>query len=344
VVQLAKTPVGFFVVAMRNQVVEFEELSNQPDKAAEQLLTYEEWVTRMKQKGYDIETDEPALDPMKVAELIGVSESAYLARSREVSIAVAKAAIKKHLKRDLLVVQTVGALDDLTKTTNMLMNRLTEWYGLHYPELKVEEDQEKYLKMMVQGRKVSDSMGMDLAEEDLHIIMDYADSIRELFRRKEALEAYLDRIMAQVAPNVHVLAGANLGARLIARAGGLEALSRMPGSTIQVLGAEKALFKHILKGVPPPKHGVIFQHPLISRAPREQRGKLARSMATRLAIAAKVDFYSGDLRPSLMDGWAERVKEVEQGETKKSERSENKGKQPPFKSVRVKRGDKHGKK
>jgi nucleolar protein 56 len=100
--------------------------------------------------------------------------------------------------------------------------------------------------------------------------------------------------MQETAPNLTALLSANLGARVISLAGGLQRLATLPSSTVQLLGAEKAMFMHLRSGKAPPKHGIIFQHPAIHRAPYWQRGKVARSMAAKAAIAAKVDFYKGE--------------------------------------------------
>ena len=85
-----------------------------------------------------------------------------------------------------------------------------------------------------------------------------------------------------------------LGARLISLAGSLEKLAEFPSSTIQVIGASKALFKHLRARAPSPKHGIIYSHPLINTAPWWVRGKIARAVAAKLSLAARIDFYSGE--------------------------------------------------
>ena len=107
------------------------------------------------------------------------------------------------------------------------------------------------------------------------------------------MENYVDRTMEEMAPNVRAVAGALLGARLIAIAGSLQNLAMRPASTIQVLGAEKALFRSLKTGARPPKHGLIFQHTLLHDAKRWQRGKIARVIAGKLAIAARADAFGG---------------------------------------------------
>ncbi|MBR9681432.1 MAG: hypothetical protein GOV00_01395 [Candidatus Altiarchaeota archaeon] len=307
-VQLVKTPLGFFVVALKNQVVEFQETMGNPKDVATNLdFEYKKWEEAMRAKAYDSEED-CFLDPMKITGLIGIPEEKFLQASREVGLAAAKIAIKEHIGKDYLVVQAVGALDDLTKAINLLANRAMEWYGLHYPEFK-EEDMEKYISGLLKHKR-GISMGLEIDDRDLNSIRDYAEGITLLIKRKKLIETYIDKLMSELSPNVKALAGANLGARLISRAGSLKRLARLPASTIQVFGAEKALFKHLQKGVPPPKHGIIFQHNAISTAPKHNRGKLARTLAAKLAIAAKIDYYSGDFRQSLVDDWNARIKEV----------------------------------
>jgi nucleolar protein 56 len=123
----------------------------------------------------------------------------------------------------------------------------------------------------------------------------------------------MDLLMDEVAPNVKAIVGSLLGARLIALTGGLANLARMPASTIQVLGAEKALFRSLKTGTRPPKHGIIFQHTLIHEAKRWQRGKMARAIAGKLAIAARTDAYSSKyLGDGLKASLDRRVTEIQE--------------------------------
>lgn len=289
-------------------MVEFKETSGSSKEIATSIhADYETWKKAMVAKAYDVE-DEVSLDPLKIVPLIGIDETKFLQASREIGIEIAKAAIKEHIGKDYLIVQSVGALDDLIKAINLLANRVMEWYGLHHPEFK-EEDMEKYVKGVL-AHKRGISMGLEIDERDLNSIRDYADGIEQLIKRKKLIETYLEKLMNELAPNVKAIAGSNLGARLLARAGSLKKLSRLPASTIQVLGAEKALFKHLQKGVPPPKHGIIFQHNAISGSPKNIRGKLARTLATKISIASRIDYFSGDLNQKIVDDWNARIKEV----------------------------------
>lgn len=135
--------------------------------------------------------------------------------------------------------------------------------------------------------------------------------VRDLGSEQGRVYAEVEGLAEGLAPNLSALAGPGLAARLIDLAGGLEELARMPASTVQVLGAEKALFAHLSGKAPPPKHGVIYGHPDVHEA-GDARGRLARSLASKLAIAARVDAYGGrDESGRLLDEWKERLREVE---------------------------------
>jgi nucleolar protein 56 len=222
-------------------------------------------------------------------------------------------------RRDLLVAQAVQTVDDLDKSLNLFMSRLREWYGLHYPELdRLIDKHETYARLVVnlgtrdyftavnikregqakaKAQKIAEvasaSMGAELNEEDLTQIQAMCRNVLELHDTRQSLEKYIDSVMEEIAPNTRTIGGSLLGAHLVALAGGLVNLAKLPASTIQVLGAEKALFRSLKTKARPPKHGIIFQHPLIHDAKRWQRGKIARALAGKLTIAARVDAFNG---------------------------------------------------
>lgn len=134
-----------------------------------------------------------------------------------------------------------------------------------------------------------------------------------LYGLRQELETYLEKTMEEVAPNTKALVGPLVGARLIAFAGGLTNLARKPASTIQVLGAEKALFRSLKTGARPPKHGLIFQDTLLHDAKRWQRGKIARALAGKLAIAARADAFGGrHISDELKTHLEKRIKEIQE--------------------------------
>ena len=243
-----------------------------------------------------------------------------------------------YTEKDRYIIQAIEALDDLDAAYNLLVERLREWYGLHFPETnQLVKDHDKLVALVsevgardkmsedilepVLGEKLAkrvaevapQSMGTALEGDDLKMIQDFASRIQELREMRERLAEYIREQMKKIAPNVSAVAGPLLGARLISKAGGLKKLAMLPASTIQVLGAEKALFKHLAKGTPPPKHGILFQHPLVRSAKKWQRGKIARAIAAKLAIAAREDYFGGkDISERLLKEIEERVEEIKE--------------------------------
>ncbi|MCC6014367.1 MAG: C/D box methylation guide ribonucleoprotein complex aNOP56 subunit, partial [Desulfurococcaceae archaeon] len=248
------------------------------------------------------------------------SEEGFREFVYEISLAVTRYKLRREaLKRDLMAIQAIRAIDDLDKTINLFASRLREWYSIHFPELDdLIKEHEEYAtlvsklgsrdaftvenlaKLGVKGGRAEkiakvagESIGADISEMDLGKIREFSDLILRLYELRRELSEYLEQVMKEVAPNITELVGPLLGARLLSLAGSLADLAKLPASTIQVLGAEKALFRALRTGGKPPKHGVIFQYPDIHRSPKWQRGKIARALATKLAIAARADYYTG---------------------------------------------------
>ena len=244
----------------------------------------------------------------------------------------AKAGVQEAMASpDLVLVQVVAAIDDMDKISNLVSERLTEWYGYHFPEFK-QADAAKFAGVVlaldranpdvaalvpVLGEqtannvcdKAKKSVGVYLSEKDLHAVRAQAQALINLLNYREELVAYSDELATRLAPNISHIAGPSLAAKLIAQAGSLNKLASFPSSTVQVIGAEKALFKHLRSGSPPPKHGLIFQHPAISTAPRWTRGKLARALAAKITIASKADAYTHHfIAEKLKDQFEARVK------------------------------------
>jgi nucleolar protein 56 len=219
----------------------------------------------------------------------------------ETAMSVAKERITSSMSgQDAYIIHAVNALDDLNNAYNALTERLTEWYGVHYPELRVRPQElisfiSQYGSREASGsQKASDSMGAHMSENDVLAVQGLASAAQKLFDERKALEKYTSSSVESFAPNLSSLMGPLLAARFIALAGGLDKLARMPASTIQVMGAGEALFKHLRAGAPSPKHGLIFNHPYVSGSPKRIRGKVSRMLAAKLAIAARVDYYSGE--------------------------------------------------
>ncbi len=179
---------------------------------------------------------------------------------------------------DLQLIQMVNALDDLVQTANLLSERLSCWAILPTSKKKVKP-----------------------FEKTLSAVND------EILRLQDQIE----RDMKTIAPNTSEIIGPLIGARLISLAGGMQKMAMMPASTIQILGAEKALFRFKKDGGKPPKHGVIFQHPSINCAPKTERGKIARLFATKISTAIKADvFTKRDIAGELQQDIKRRLQEI----------------------------------
>lgn len=197
----------------------------------------------------------------------------------KVSLKVAEQETKRSLeRRDLQIIQMIKSFDELVGFLNILSERLEEWNSLPSPD------------------------------ESINTVSETRDEIKKTI---EVLEESIRENMKKVAPNLTSVAGPLLGARLIMLAGGLERLARMPASTIQIIGAEKALFRYKHGEGTPPKHGIIFQHHLMKQVKPSQRGKVARLIATKCATAAKADvFTKRDLTELLKKEISIRLKEI----------------------------------
>ncbi|MEK6975522.1 MAG: hypothetical protein AABY18_04175 [Candidatus Thermoplasmatota archaeon] len=229
---------------------------------------------------------------------------------------VRKQLSQSHAEADRILSQEVRAIDDLVRTANLLVERLREWYALHAPEAtRMVTDAETLAKLVAekgergavmealdQAKAAASSLGSDLDPADMAVLRGFAAALAAVHDSWHALENRVSEAMTTVAPNVASVVGPVIGARLIALSGGLNRLATWPAGTVQLLGAETALFRHIKEGTKPPKHGILFQHPSVHQAPMWQRGAIARCLALATAKAAKADaFTKNDLRPLLAE-------------------------------------------
>lgn len=264
----------------------------------------------------------------------------YVLFVNKVSRVIAREKVSKAgEKRDLIISETITIIEELEKMVNNLVSHLKDFYGYYFPELAdIVKDNEIYLKITTIGKKE------DMTKERLENITNDQELIRKLLREKEislkarfkdstihmvqeiaqkalALSSLrrfllnrLEQLMKEEAPNITAIIGSKIGAKLIKEIGGLKKMAESPSSTIQVIGAEKALFRALRGKGSPPKHGIIFQDPRIHNAPEDQRGKIARAIANKLAIAARVDYF-GERKISerLNRELGERIKEIKRG-------------------------------
>ncbi len=205
-------------------------------------------------------------------------------------------------KKDRLMMKAVNFLDENNSDFKEEMERFRDWYSLHFPELVKEiSDDEHLVKILSNGihrdeldafsSMAEDSTGTPLTEKDEEMLQKSFDNLQDKYELKEELEEYIKEIAEEEMPNLETLLGPLLTARLVALAGGLEELAKKPSSTIQVLGAEKALFRYLRGQGTPPKHGILFEHKYVNGLPEEERGKMARFLANKTAMAARLDQY-----------------------------------------------------
>lgn len=223
---------------------------------------------------------------------------------RDYNLDNTKKLIKNSVNNDNLITQTVNFIEDLEKMTNHLTKRIREWYGLYAPEISRNiQDNEGFIntilkkdkQTLLKELKITDSMGKELKDDDKKALFSTIKTVQSLFKEKEAKDKYLEKLCKNHIPNVQAITGSSIAAKLLTLAGSLKTLSIKPASTIQLLGAEMALFRHLkTKSNKPPKHGFIITHPLIQSAKKSERGKRARIIADKISIAAKVDFFKGD--------------------------------------------------
>jgi nucleolar protein 56 len=219
-------------------------------------------------------------------------------------IKLGKLRTSEPIPRDKSLVQAIRRLDDVIVSCNLMNERLHEWYGLHFPELGDHAKERRYCELVAKhGNRENiiaelgltlESIGADMDSADMKEIMSLADVLCTMYDDRERTESYISELAEETAPNMCALMGSSLSARLISSAGGLDRLASLPSSTLQLLGAEKAMFRHLRSGKKPPKHGIIFQHPDIHRSPYWQRGNISRALAGKALIAAKVDRYKGE--------------------------------------------------
>ncbi len=291
---------------------------------------------------------------------VNLSDAEILQKFKSIQEELTKHEIKKVGARDdVIVIQISESLDIIKKSISLLSSRMREWYGLHFPELtdKLIEDNIVLAKIISRiGKREnytfenlsdkfefneariqkliklsSNSMGSDI---DINILQGYTNQIVSLDNNRIELENYLDQLMEKVAPNTRAIVGSLVSAKLIAKAGSLEKLAFMPASRIQLLGAEKALYRFLKTGEKRPKHGLIFQWSQIRSAKPYLRGKIARMVSGKIGLASKLDFFDGDyIGGKLMEEIMEKIKEIEKKYPKP----------PPKKEIR-KKSKKHRKK
>jgi nucleolar protein 56 len=323
---------GVLEIGRTGEVLESELFSKDIRELARRSIALQENMQDIPPAGFDLKA---AAIECRFVE----SSAEYYSLLHEVTLEAAKLQVSGALTPDQRIIQAVEALDDINETTNSLSERLFEWYGGYFPESGLNGEAlalfiAKYGSPENIGSedplysKSRNSMGAKLEAADEILLKSFSESVCSLYERKRQIEAYIQDSMGSIAPNLNLIAGPMLGARLISIAGSLEKLANFPSSTIQVIGASRALFKHLRARAPSPKHGIIYSHPLINTAPWWVRGKIARALAAKLSLAARIDFYSGEKDASLVEKLETKVQQIRASNPKPPQKKQDSGIKP----------------
>lgn len=264
---------------------------------------------------------------------------------------------KESASEDKHLIQAINSIDEIDETISKLIERIREWYALYFPEMEVIRNNETYIRLISQNKSKEKIMEAkpdafpdnsldlddDINPQDLEIMNKYANSIYELQNTRRDIEEYIDSKMESIAPNLKLIVGSSLGAKLISHAGGLKRLATYPSSTVQIMGAEKALFRHLKSGDRPPKYGLIYQHPQVRGAKWWNRGKIARILASKISLAVRRDVFTKTFDENAFEDFIAKVDEIEKNNpfptktTKKRKEEKGKSKNKKRKSKKRKK-------
>lgn len=243
------------------------------------------------------EASAPADWPAEAIEAgFAADEDDYYDRLRRATIdAASETVAERERAEDVQLAEAVRAMNDVERTANELAERVTAWANSHYAEDGAGIDY---------AREVARREAGDPVEER---VISLAERVDDLIRERDALGGFIEARAPAVVPNLADMAGPVLAAQLIELAGGLDSLAKKPAGTVQVLGAEDALFAHLAGRAPSPKHGAIYTHEFVRGTRSEDRGSAARALGAKLALAARADYYSGEYRSKLHEDLADRM-------------------------------------
>lgn len=224
---------------------------------------------------------------------------------RKKCIAAAKLKIKESVSSDNYIAQAVSCIEDLDKVINKIVTRLREWYELYNPEFsRSVGNNEMFVELVIKKDKktlqkeigihyAEQSMGKDIKKTDLDAIIMLAKQAREIVELREKEKRYLEGILEKHAPNLKAVLGSSLAGKMIRHMGSLRKIALTPATVLQIIGAEKALFRHMKSKSKCPKYGIIFAHSLFGKIKKSNHGKLARAIGDKAAVCARVDFFKG---------------------------------------------------
>jgi nucleolar protein 56 len=244
----------------------------------------------------------PVLQPdlRRIALIHGymANDNEYNSRLHDLALKLVRRQLLELTTAEQDLLQAMEALDDISQGVNLLDERLYEWSRLHSQEIIHGKD-------LAEGLCEDENMGT------------LAKAIQDLREARKVMETEVVTSAEELAPNLSSLAGPVLAARLISKAGSLRRLAGMPSSRVQIMGAEKSLFKHLKGHAPSPKHGIIYRHPAVIGSPKRLRGKVSRALAGKLAIAARLDYYGAGRSMDLLSSLDIRLDDIKRRGRKK---------------------------
>lgn len=330
--------------------IDAKEIVKEEKEIINELYTnYDKIIIESNKKLSDYNLDKLKIkNPNPAGEYLRSNYDKFGLDNKEISEIYQKLAIYKIKKEssseDKHLIQAINSIDEMDDAIAKLNERIREWYSLYFPEMEIIRNNETYIKLIAQNKTKLDIINakresfpkdiIDIEEDinpmDLEIMNNYANSIYNLQKSREKMEEYIDEKMESIAPNLKLLVGSTLGAKLISHAGGLKRLATYPSSTVQIMGAEKALFRHLKSGDSPPKYGLIYQHPQVRGAKWWNRGRIARMLAGKISLVVRRDVFTKTFDENVYNNFLENVESIEKNipfPTKTSKkRSEEKSK------------------
>ncbi|MFC2143338.1 hypothetical protein ACFLQN_02980 [Candidatus Aenigmatarchaeota archaeon] len=304
-VHICKSPLGYFAFDDNGGLVFYEILGKDVNKNMHKMKGFskefmdnlKDYETREDERGYSFLRAQIRELAITIADFKDEEELHSFLCS--FGTALSKSRLRGAIGRDKILIQAFSAIEDLMNIENLLNERIYEWYSLHYPEVdkkNIVENVKKY------GRRENfpdfkESLGAILDENDETAVKGFAETLYKIGKEKESLKKYLKESARGVIPNFSALVDEMLALRMLSHAGSLEKISRMPASAIQLMGAEKALFRHLKtkhkkNKFKSPKYGYIFNSYYVQKASEEKKGRVARILASKLMQACRIDYYS----------------------------------------------------
>ncbi|MGC8729928.1 MAG: hypothetical protein ACP5RP_00905 [Candidatus Micrarchaeia archaeon] len=261
---------------------------------------------------------------------------------RERAISAARSKIKQVYESDEYpIMQAINTYMEMNKYYNMLYERLSEWFGIYFPELNnisqgifpeiaafllnnplpqlsdIEDiTKDHSLALEIESKSKLAAARTPASSDEKETVLEMLDMEKRIRSSLSSLEKYIESAAKRLMPNASSLVGSMIIAELLSKAGSFSKLANMPASGIQLLGAEKALFKHIKFGSKPPKYGILFKLPDITNAPRDSKGRIARAYAAKLSIALKADYYSkSNISEILKEQLSSSLRKIKQKES-----------------------------